>query len=170
MHVPDAKRSKLEARSQKHVMLGCSDESRGYKMVYPVTKTIIIYIDVVLEEAESWDWGRTEEVKNDILDWGEVNEEIYASSDQDESSYQEEGDGLGNTSSDGSTSGGAATPTILERRVTRALTYLQDYTSGEGLLEDESEVQVLLMFMASDDPIYYEVAVRMKRWRDVSRI
>lgn len=171
MHVPDAKRLKLDARSQKCVMLGYNEESKGYKMINPTTKKVIISRDVVFEEEESWDWGRTEEeARNDILDWGEASdEEAYASSDESEDgdSHQEEGesaDGLSSISS------GATTPTLPEKRVTRAPPYLQDYTSGEGLSEEEEEVQNLVMFMASDDPIYYEEAVRMKRWRDAMDI
>ncbi|KAJ9547861.1 LOW QUALITY PROTEIN: hypothetical protein OSB04_020404 [Centaurea solstitialis] len=170
VHVPDAKRSKLDAKSQRCVLLGYSEESKGYKMFEPETKAIIINIDVVFEEAEIWDWGRTqEEVKNDILDWGDVDEEIYESSDgesEDESSYQEGDGSTSNTLSDIGTSSGTTSPTVPERRATRAPAYLHDYISGEGLSEDETQVQNLVMCMSSDDPVYYEDAVRMKRWRD----
>lgn len=167
VHVPHAKRLKLDARSQKCVMLGYSEESKGYKMVNPMTKKVIISRDIVFEEEESWDWRRTkEEEKNYILDWGEVDEDTYVSSDEEskgENSQERESD-HSDISSD------ATTPTLPERRVTRALTYLQDYTSGEGLSEEEEEVHNLALFVASDDPIYYEEVVKIKRWRDAMEV
>lgn len=51
VHVPNEKRLKLDARSQKCVLLGYSEESKGYKMVEPMTNKIIISRDVVFEEA-----------------------------------------------------------------------------------------------------------------------
>lgn len=175
VHVPNAKRLKLDARSQKCVMIGYSEESKGYKMFNPMTKKVIISGDVVFEEEKSWDWKRAEEeARNDILDWGEVDEDIYASSDdesEDESSQEGGESGHSGTSQEEGESGhDTITSTLPERRVTRALDYLQDYTSGEGLSEEEEEVQNLALFVASDDPIFYEEAVKMKRWRDAMDI
>lgn len=126
-----------------------------------------------------WNRERTqEEAKNDILDWGESDEEIYATSDEeneDEHSYHEE-EGISNISgsnnslSSSSTSSSISTPTPPSKRITRAPTYLQDYTSGGELSEEETHNENLLLFMALNDPIYYEEAVKMKRWRDAMDI
>lgn len=76
-HIPDQKRCKLDSKSKKCVLLGVSDESKAYRLYDPVTKKIIISNDVLFEEEESWDWGRTdEELKLDVLeDDKESNEE-----------------------------------------------------------------------------------------------
>lgn len=126
-----------------------------------------------------WNRERTqEEAKNDILDWGESDEEIYATSDEeneDEHSYHEE-EGISNISgsnnslSSSSTSSSISTPTPPSKRITRAPTYLQDYTTGGELSEEETHNENLLLFMALNDPIYYEEAVKMKRWRDAMDI
>lgn len=56
VHVPAAKRIKLDDRSCKCILLGFSEESKAYKMYNPTTGKIIISRDVVFEENESWNW------------------------------------------------------------------------------------------------------------------
>ena len=50
MHVPDASRTRWNAKSQKCVFLGYSEESKGYRLYSPTTKKVIISRDVVFEE------------------------------------------------------------------------------------------------------------------------
>lgn len=129
-----------------------------------MTNKVTISRDVVFEERLCWDRGRTEEeTKADILDWGEADEEVYQSSNEE----SEDGVSLHEEEAvePSSSSDGTITPPLPERRVTRAPTYLQDYTSGDGLSEEE-EVQNFAMFMFSNDPTCYEKAVRSKNWRD----
>lgn len=47
VHVPVARRLKLDARSQRHVFIGYSEESKGYKMFNPLTKEVSISRDVI---------------------------------------------------------------------------------------------------------------------------
>ncbi|KAL4560614.1 hypothetical protein LXL04_032767 [Taraxacum kok-saghyz] len=97
----------------------------------------------------------------------QVIEESESEGHESEQPNEEEGNATGNTSSN--TSGGTTTATNPARRVTRTPNYLQDYTNGEGLSEEEEEetqVQHIVMFMISDDPIYYDEAVKSKRWRE----
>jgi len=170
VHVSNPQKLKLDARSQKCVMLGYSEESKGYKMVDPITKKVIVSKDVVFEEEQSWDWRKTEEDKNDMLDWGEVDADIYASSDEENETEESLEEGESSQSNDAAISHGsipsnAAAPALPERRVTRAPAYLQDYIRGENF-EAEEEVQSFSLFMVSADPIYYEEAAKMKQWRD----
>lgn len=52
IHVPDAKRTKLESKSISGILLGISDESKGYKVDDPVSKKVVISRDVVFEEKK----------------------------------------------------------------------------------------------------------------------
>lgn len=65
VHVPTQKRVKLDERC---IFLGMSDESKAYKMYDPISETVVISKDVIFDEEQSWNWGRTvEEERNDIL-------------------------------------------------------------------------------------------------------
>lgn len=76
VHVPearrlklDARRLKLDARSQKLVFIGYSEKSKGYKMVNPLTMKVTISRDVIFEEDGCWNWGRTDaKSKSDVID------------------------------------------------------------------------------------------------------
>jgi len=48
-HIPDQKRSKLDDKSKKCVLLGVSDESKAYELYDLVSKKIIISKDVIFE-------------------------------------------------------------------------------------------------------------------------
>ena len=50
VHVPDASRTKWDAKSLKCIFLGYSEESKGYRLYNPTTKKVIISHDVVFEE------------------------------------------------------------------------------------------------------------------------
>lgn len=72
VHVPAAKRTKLDNKSCKCILLGVSEESKAYRLYNPTSRKIIVSRDVVFEEIESWDWGRSvEEVKLEVLAWGD---------------------------------------------------------------------------------------------------
>ena len=55
VHVPDAKRKKLEDKSFTCVLLGISEESKAYKLYDPISKRIVVSRDVKFEEDKSWD-------------------------------------------------------------------------------------------------------------------
>lgn len=48
-HVPDQKRSKLDDKSKRCVILGVSDESKAYKLFDPIANKVIVNKDVVFE-------------------------------------------------------------------------------------------------------------------------
>lgn len=49
-HVPDNKRTKLDDKSVRCVLLGVSEESKAYMLYDPITRKIIISRDVVFGE------------------------------------------------------------------------------------------------------------------------
>lgn len=189
VHVPDQMRSKLDDKSRKCVFLGVSDESKAWRLYDPVSKKILISKDVVFEEEEEWDWGRTEEeIKQDILEWEDEDE----SDGEDDQNNEENGgtssdnsdsnlhDGMyednseSNTNSLGSslresppnepnpdTHGELTEGRSVRGR--RAPSWMADYETGEGLFEDDN---LNAMMVTENDPVLFEEAVRSKKWRE----
>ena len=54
MHVPKDKRRKLDAKAEKCILVGYSDEKKGYKCYNPRTKQARVSRDVVFDESASW--------------------------------------------------------------------------------------------------------------------
>jgi len=54
VHVPYTKRSKLNDKSYKCVLLGYNDESKDYKLFDPITKRIVISRYVMFDEDANW--------------------------------------------------------------------------------------------------------------------
>lgn len=165
-HVSDARRTKLEDKSHCCVLLGVSEESKAYRLYNPISKRIIISRDVIFEEEEQWNWERSfEDDRRFDLEWEDGNgeevedfddgseEENVASSVRDESSDDNEED--------------EAAP-LMTPRVRRAPTYLNDFVSGDGLSDEEEEVQTHLALYASvvhSDPISFGEVVKEEKWR-----
>ncbi|GKD85403.1 retrovirus-related pol polyprotein from transposon TNT 1-94, partial [Tanacetum coccineum] len=55
VHVSSQKRSKLDDRSEKHVVVGYDKHSKGYKLYNPITRKVVVSRDVEFEEEGSWD-------------------------------------------------------------------------------------------------------------------
>ena len=58
VHIPEAKRVKLDNKSCKCVFLGISEESKAFQMHNPISQKITVNRDVVFEKEENWDWGK----------------------------------------------------------------------------------------------------------------
>ena len=80
VHIPEAKRTKLDDKSRKCVFLGLSEESKAYRMYNPTSKKILVSRDVVFEESKSWDWGRNDlegaNAEPEVLTWENDEENI----------------------------------------------------------------------------------------------
>lgn len=169
VHIPDKSRVKLEDKSIKCVFVGLSEESKAYKMFNPATKKVVISRDVIFEESQSWDWGRSSE---------EENKDMLACADD----IEEEADGTVNAMDEQSPNaevstdaereqaeqeGGGEENAEPENRSTRrrnAPSHLQDYVSGEGLSYNEEE-QYLAFFTSQEDPTDYYEAMKKEEWR-----
>ena len=160
VHIPDAKRKKLDPKSFQCVMLGVSDESKAYRLFDPTTKRIVISKDVIFEENECWDWEKSlENQKSSILVWGESEEERHDSpQSEEENENSEGGEEIGSPSSHSSAEA------LEEGRVRRPPVWMKDYVSGEGLSEEE-ETHNFVMFTITSDPTTFEQAVKSDKWR-----
>jgi hypothetical protein len=54
VHIPKEKRKKLDAKAEKCILVGYSDEQKGYKCYNPQTKQACVSRDVVVDESASW--------------------------------------------------------------------------------------------------------------------
>ena len=55
VHVPDAKRTKLNGKNLCCALLGVSEVSKGCQLYHLIAQRIIISRDVVFDEDKSWD-------------------------------------------------------------------------------------------------------------------
>ncbi|TXG72550.1 hypothetical protein EZV62_001129 [Acer yangbiense] len=132
VHVPDAKRTKLEDKSIACVLLGVSEESKAYRLYNPIAKKIITSRDVVFEENKSWDWDKSyEEQVVVVLEWGDNDEEAVVS-DEIESEDGDIAEEVENVSPD----------TVDEGRIRMQPVWMNDYEIGEGLSEEENEANM----------------------------
>lgn len=169
VHVPEQKRTKLDDRSHKCILLGVSDESKAYRLYDPVTKKIIISRDVIFEEGGKWDWNlSTTEAEQDVLAWGDADDIAT------EESEGEETDGESNEVEDGNLE---AIPEIEESstefpqqtRRRREPVWMRDYESGERLSEEEESDESLVFHISNDDPINFDEAVKEKKWQEAMK-
>ena len=69
-HVPDQRRTKLEDKSKRYIFIGYDKKTKGYKLLDPISRMVIVIRDVRVNEASEWDWNN----------WTEVNIEVGESS------------------------------------------------------------------------------------------
>jgi hypothetical protein len=176
VHIPNARRTKLENKSVCCVLLGVSEESKGYRLYDPTTKKIVTSRDIIFEEEKHWDWDISykEELQMN-LEWGEEGE-----TDADEANSSEDAEAIEQNIADSDAesnwngigeSSNAPANTIYEedvnlhpRRETSMPNWMRDYVSGEGLSEEETELNMAIV--TSGDPVSYEEAVKSYKWRE----
>lgn len=162
VHVPDSKRTKLDDKNMSCVLLGVSEESKAYRLYDPISQKIITSRDVVFEEDKSWDWDKKhEEAIGCILEWGDQEEEaaVFFNEERNESVNDTEEDEENHSSPSLVESSSSSN----EGRTRRPTAWMQDYETGEGLSEEDDEIE-MAMFAAAD-PIHFEDAVKGEKWR-----
>lgn len=164
VHVPDQKRIKLDEKSKTHIFLGVRKESKAYKLFDPITKKITISKDVKFEENACWKWEQSKgEAQSDVLDWedknSDANKELELEEDSDSNTSNTISQTGGNSSA---TSSGGSEPNSPTCRSRRAPTWMSEYTTREGLSEEEETMMVI----TEEDPVTYNEAAKEKKWRD----
>ncbi|KAJ9559214.1 hypothetical protein OSB04_013828 [Centaurea solstitialis] len=163
VHVPGEKRSKLDDKSVTCILVGLSEESKGYRLLNPQTKKIITSKDVRFEEDKLWEWGADQGKKNEPeMTWGddEQQEENVVDEDicDDEEVYEDDNHG----ETEESRAVGVESSGAREGRPRRTPRYLSDYVTGNEPLE-EDELNMVEIY--NQDPTTYEEAVKSKKWR-----
>lgn len=128
--------------------------------------------DVIFEEDECWDWGRSiEELKLDVLDWGESEDEDGGnnSESEDEDGGNDNLEGGENSNIEGdlvasSASSQSSEDVQEEGRNRRPPDWMKDYVSGEGL-SGGKDVQNFVLFTSASDTSTFEEAIKSDKWR-----
>ena len=170
VHIPEAKRGKLDDKSFPCILLGVSEESKGYRLFNPKTKRIVTSKDVLFEEERSWDWDNEFQQQIEAkLVWGD---DDLSDEESEEGSKNEENDNFSDgldidmefDSGDENSSEGNSQGAATQRRERRQPTWMGDYISGEGLSDGE-EAAYVIQDVAIEDPILFEDAVKEEKWR-----
>ena len=74
VHVPKEKRRKLDAKAEKCILVGYSDEQKGYKCYNTRTKQARVSRDVVFDESASWYLSPTPDLNSNPSSDDEVSE------------------------------------------------------------------------------------------------
>lgn len=154
VHVPEARRTKLDSRSTTCILLGVSEESKGYRLFDPIAKKVVVSRDVIFEEEKKWDWDEKQTVPD--LEWDDGEDKERVSENENEEIMNEEVREIG----DGS-DGEERMTEMIQPRERRPPGWMDDYASGEGLSDDEANMALLV----STDPLYFEEAVKSTNWR-----
>ncbi|KAL6321590.1 hypothetical protein AAG906_024591 [Vitis piasezkii] len=144
VHVPDNKRKKLDDKSFQCVLLR-------------VTRCCF-------QEDKCWNWGRSnEEVRLDVLEWGDSNEDRGKRKRGHLSSSESLGS-LSESLGENSGVSGESSPSSQQGRNRRVPFWMEDYVSGGEFSEGDVEHN-LVLFTSTADPTTFEEAVQSSKWR-----
>jgi hypothetical protein len=174
-HVPEAQRTKLDNRSVKCILLGVSEESKGYRLFNPITKKVVVSKDVIFEEEKQWNWDENSEKQMLVdLEWGDSDGEGVDGVNNNDTEHEDNcsEDNEGNASIEQrdieANEGDVCTDNRNNEdneggtRMRNPPTWMKDYVTGESLGSSEDEDLALIM---SSDPLHYEEAVTDANWR-----
>ncbi|KAH7550267.1 hypothetical protein JRO89_XS13G0163300 [Xanthoceras sorbifolium] len=77
VHIPEARRTKLDSRSITYVLLGVNEESKGYRLFDPIAKRVVM---IDLEWGESY--GENEKGMSENENGDDTDEEVRETSDE----------------------------------------------------------------------------------------
>lgn len=111
--------------------------------------------DVIFEEDKKWKWEYgNEEMKKEKLVWEGCD---------DETRNDEESEGIDDEVTTDLAEGTNAETQDQSTRTRKPPSYMQDYTTGEGLSDEEEESSNLVMFASFEDPTSFEEAIKYKK-------
>lgn len=166
------KRSKLDDKSQKCVLIRVSDESKAWRLCDPATKKVIVSKDVVFEEEKAWDWGRPdEEIRCDTLEWeDEADNQTAEEVDRGNSVVSPPGEIESGPSGNSVMSPTAETESrtsclISGRglRERRSPGWMADYETGDPLDEESLMAMMMVMMVAETDLISFSEASKWNK-------
>ncbi|KAL6345914.1 hypothetical protein AAG906_025194 [Vitis piasezkii] len=144
VHVPKERMTKLDNKSITCVLLGVSEESKGYRLFDPIAKRVVVSRDGDCDGDSDGD-GENEEGVSENGNRENIDGEVGETHDE----------GVG------SSEGEERVRELRQSRDRQPPTWMGYYVSGEGLFEDE----VHMALVESTDPLYFEAAVKNANWR-----
>lgn len=101
------------------MLIGVSNESKGYRLYNPITETVVTSRDVVFEEEKGWNWDKVNEEQL-IWEGCESDDESNAETEQSQPP-------------DNSPENQSPLAPEIMHRPRNPPSYLRDYTTGEEL-------------------------------------
>lgn len=142
-HIPDEKRKKLDAKGEKCVFLGVSENSKAYKLLNPLNKKILISREVIFDENDQWDWTKN----------GPNQQQVPTSLEEDEDDDKSEAQ-VQSSNEDQVITSHIQAGTENEPRLRKRLAWMRDYVSGDDLSDDDQIAHIALF--ADCDPITFQ--------------
>lgn len=168
VHVPDVKRTKLDDKSVKCVMISYTSKSKAYKMFDPTEKKAHVSRDVIFEEEKKWKWDDSYSNEQSMEhEWEDEYKCVENENEEEEVEAEEDGD-----ESDDSplpTQVNAEVTTSTFGRSRRPPVWQADYTDGEELPDDEDETNMTRIgsvFMVISDPTTFIEAIKHLKWKE----
>ncbi|GAU23520.1 hypothetical protein TSUD_39990 [Trifolium subterraneum] len=131
-------RKKLDSKSTKCILLGSSEESKGYKLYDPVSQRVIVSIDVIFDESKGWNDAHLQDNKqmtnlNNDEGTSQTNEDVeIVQNDEGFTLHEDTNDqhnNENNTDSDQYVDEESIDSDELPPRIGKKPGYLDDYTS-----------------------------------------
>jgi len=164
--IPDARRTKLDDKSEKCIFIGYGDRRMGYKLYNPITKKVIMSKDVIFEEDKSWQWNDDQEaikwISTDLILEDEVEvptvlvEGPILPAEPQSPEHKFPVFNRRNTSESSSIPASTSSSSEGPRRM-RSLEELYDATQ---VMEDTT----LFCFFTNTDPLSFNEAVTEEKW------
>ncbi|CAA7062104.1 unnamed protein product [Microthlaspi erraticum] len=162
-HIPDEKRSKLDDKSTACILLGFSEESKGYRLYNPKTKKIIVSRDVVFEETREWDWEEDQK-QNEELTWNDDDASWEESDEESDGEAEEPTAEVEEPAETAEEAQPQQQAIVREGRIRRPPRHLSDYVAGDEIEDEEDEVNMVVI--NSSDPSTFEEAEKHLKWRE----
>jgi hypothetical protein len=166
--IPNARRTKLDDKSEKCIFVGYGDRRMGYKLYNPITKKVIMSRDVIFEEDKTWQWNDDQEavtwISTDLIIEDEVEvptvlaEGPILPADEPQSPVHRSPVFNRRNTPESSSTPPSASSSEEPRRM-RNLEELYDVTQ---VMEDTT----LFCFFADNDPLSFNKAVTEEKWID----
>ena len=65
-HVPEPKRSKLDSRAQKGILIGYGTSTKGYRIFCLQTNKVVLNRNVKVDEVTTWVWQNKKDAQSDV--------------------------------------------------------------------------------------------------------
>lgn len=170
VHIPDQKRRKLDAKAKCGILIGYSNQTKGYRVFLLEDEKVEVSRDVVFQKDKKWDWDKQEEVKKTFV--MSIND-IQESRDQQETSSHD----LSQIDDHANNGEGETSSHVLsqvndqEERETsespKRYKSMKEILEKAPRMENEEAAQVIeACLVANEEPQTYDEARGDKEWEE----
>ena len=166
--IPDARRTKLDDKSEKCIFVGYGDRRMGYKLYNPITKKVIISRDVIFKKDKTWEWKEDQEeikwINTDLILEDEV--EVPTVLDEDPRVPEEEPQSpvqifpVFNRRNSPTPGTSSILPEASSSEEPRRMRNLEDLYDATQVIEDTT----LFCFFTNNDPYSFNKAIKERKW------